>query len=374
MENTNNLSGSGLTPKKHYPILDGLRGVAALMVLIFHIFEMFNIREAPIQHGYIAVDFFFLLSGFVIAHAYDNRWSSMTSKDFFKRRLIRLHPMIIFGMTFGAILYYFSASSLYPDLSSTPIWMLLGVLLLNFFLIPTTPSMDLRTFGEMYPLNGPAWTLFFEYIANILYVFIFRKFSTRILTLCVIVSAAVLAHFSITNGNVIGGWQLTPIEFQHGLTRLIYPFLAGMLLRRVFKPIQLNSSFLWSSLFLIVIMAMPILGNEDQTWINGLYEAFAIIVLFPIVIFLGASGNAETKVSSKVCRFLGDISYPLYIIHYPIMYIYYGWIIDNKVEMSDTYLHATALFFLSIGIAYLAVKFYDTPVRKKLAQMFLAKK
>ena len=374
MENTNNLGGIGIAPKKHYHILDGLRGVAALMVLVFHIFEMFNIREAPIQHGYIAVDFFFLLSGFVIAHAYDNRWNSMTPKDFFKRRLIRLHPMIIFGMTFGAILYYFSGSSLYPDLASTPIWMLLGVLLLNFFLIPTTPSMDLRTFGEMYPLNGPAWTLFFEYIANILYILIFRKLSTRILTLCVIVSAAVLAHFAITNGNVIGGWQLTPIEFQHGLTRLIFPFLAGMLLRRVFKPIKLNNSFLWSSLFLIVIMAMPILGSEDQTWINGLYEAFAIIILFPIIIFLGASGNAETKVSSKLCRFLGDISYPLYIIHYPIMYIYYGWIVDNKVEMSDTYLHATALFFLSIGIAYLAVKFYDTPVRKKLAQMFLAKK
>ncbi|MDA4698732.1 acyltransferase, partial [Enterobacter hormaechei] len=88
--------------KKHYEILDGLRGIAAIMVAMLHILEIFSggyHTKLMINHGYLAVDFFFLLSGFVIAHAYDDRWNKMTIGQFFKRRLIRLHPLIIAGMT-----------------------------------------------------------------------------------------------------------------------------------------------------------------------------------------------------------------------------------------------------------------------------------
>src|SRR5215475_14103406 len=87
--------------KRHYKILDGLRGVAAITVVAFHILETFTNGDHSkqiINHGYLAVDFFFALSGFVIGYAYDDRWNKMTLKDFFKRKLIRLHPMIIAGM------------------------------------------------------------------------------------------------------------------------------------------------------------------------------------------------------------------------------------------------------------------------------------
>jgi peptidoglycan/LPS O-acetylase OafA/YrhL len=104
--------------KKHYEILDGLRGIAAIMVVMLHILEIFSggdHTKLMINHGYLAVDFFFLLSGFVIAHAYDDRWNKMTIGQFFKRRLIRLHPLIIAGMTLGGIFFYFSESSvLFP--------------------------------------------------------------------------------------------------------------------------------------------------------------------------------------------------------------------------------------------------------------------
>lgn len=95
--------------KRHFLILDALRGIAAIVVVLFHFLEVYSggdhIKQF-INHGYLAVDFFFMLSGFVMAHAYDDRWNKMTVKDFFKRRLIRLHPMIIFGMTLGAICFY----------------------------------------------------------------------------------------------------------------------------------------------------------------------------------------------------------------------------------------------------------------------------
>src|SRR6201986_5282115 len=106
-----------LESKNHYPILDGLRGVASLLVIIFHVFETFtggNRFVQIINHGYLAVDFFFLLSGFVVAYAYDDRWTKMTTWDFYKRRLIRLQPLVIVGTIIGALLFYFQGGATMP--------------------------------------------------------------------------------------------------------------------------------------------------------------------------------------------------------------------------------------------------------------------
>ena len=99
-----------LASKPHYEILDGLRGVAAVMVIIFHLFEAHaggSHLTQIINHGYLAVDFFFMLSGVVIGYAYDDRWNRMTVGTFFKRRIIRLHPMVIMGSIVGAVFFYF---------------------------------------------------------------------------------------------------------------------------------------------------------------------------------------------------------------------------------------------------------------------------
>ena len=101
--------------KVHYDLLDGLRGVAALMVIWYHIFEGYAFASdtmiTTFNHGYLAVDFFFILSGFVIGYAYDDRWDkSLTMKDFFRRRLIRLHPMVIMGAVLGAITFCIQGS------------------------------------------------------------------------------------------------------------------------------------------------------------------------------------------------------------------------------------------------------------------------
>src|SRR3954454_17619635 len=128
--------------KSHFQILDGLRGVAALMVVIFHTFEAYadNDRFTQlINHGYLAVDFFFLLSGFVIAYAYDDRWGKMTQWDFYKRRLIRLQPMVIVGNLIGAALFYFQSSPMFSLVSTTPVWKVLIVMLVGFTLIPLLP-------------------------------------------------------------------------------------------------------------------------------------------------------------------------------------------------------------------------------------------
>jgi peptidoglycan/LPS O-acetylase OafA/YrhL len=156
--------------KKHYEILDGLRGVAAVMVVSFHLLETHSTSHLDqiINHGYLAVDFFYVLSGFVIGYAYDDRWGKMTVGGFFKRRLIRLHPMVVMGMIIGALGFYFQACGMWPGISQTPLWKMLLIMLIGFTLLPVPLSMDIRGWHEMHPLNGPGWSLFFVYIANIL--------------------------------------------------------------------------------------------------------------------------------------------------------------------------------------------------------------
>jgi peptidoglycan/LPS O-acetylase OafA/YrhL len=160
-----------LASKPRYEILDGLRGVAAMLVVGYHLFETYFHGGAtqPINHGYLAVDFFFVLSGFVIGYAYDDRWDRMTTWNFFKRRLIRLHPMVIFGSVVGALLFYFGASADFPLIGNTRWWVVILTMLWTFTMIPVTTSFDIRGWQETNPLNGPAWTLQWEYLANIMY-------------------------------------------------------------------------------------------------------------------------------------------------------------------------------------------------------------
>ena len=172
-----NISSAAFSDTKpHYELLDGLRGVAALLVVFYHIFEGLSFAAGGtlitvINHGYLAVDFFFILSGFVIGYAYDDRLGkSMSLGNFFKRRLIRLHPMIVMGAVLGVI-FYLLQGSVQWDGTHISLSLVMLALLCAMFFIPAAPGAcyDIRGNGEMFPLNGPSWSLFFEYIGNILY-------------------------------------------------------------------------------------------------------------------------------------------------------------------------------------------------------------
>ncbi|MDB5089935.1 MAG: acyltransferase [Mucilaginibacter sp.] len=367
-----------LETKSHYQILDGLRGVAALLVVAFHVLETYSGDRFHqiINHGYLAVDFFFLLSGFVVAYAYDDRWGKMTQWDFYKRRLIRLQPMVIMGTIIGAALFYFQASPAFPTISTTPVWQMLLVMLVGFTMLPLPLSMDIRGWQEMNPLDGPAWSLFFEYIANILYALFIRKFSNKVLAIFVILSAILLVQYLLMGpqGDVIGGWSLNALQLHIGFARLLYPFFAGVLLCRMGKLIHIKSAFAVCSLLIAIVMFIPRIGGSDHLWMNGLYESFSIIVVFPLIVAIGAGGNITGKLSMKVCKFFGAISYPLYITHYPLIYLYTGWVAKNKVPMSYGIWFGVLLFIVSIIIAYASLKLYDEPVREWLKKRFLVKR
>ncbi|SCY22599.1 Peptidoglycan/LPS O-acetylase OafA/YrhL, contains acyltransferase and SGNH-hydrolase domains [Flavobacterium caeni] len=362
--------------KQHFLILDALRGVAALMVVLFHVFEIYSDGDHVkqfINHGYLAVDFFFMLSGYVMAHAYDDRWDTMSLKAFFKRRLIRLHPMIIAGMVIGALCFFFQESPMFPNIANTSLGQMLLIFVIGCTLVPVPPSMDIRGWTEMHPLNGPAWSLFFEYIANILHALILRHLSKLVLAVLLGIAAVALIHLGVTSpkGDIIGGWSIDATQLHIGFTRLLFPYLAGMLLRRAVKVGTGKNTFVGTALLLIAALGMPRIGGYEHLWANGLYDSLTVILLFPIIIYFGATGKVVGNASEKICTFLGDISYPIYIIHYPIVYIFYAWVTNNQVPIEEGIWVGMSLFPLILLLSYAALKGYDERVRKWLAKKFL---
>ena len=386
MLNHRTLSVSFEDSKPHYELLDGLRGVAALLVLIYHIFEGFSFAEVTngagngiittLNHGHIAVDFFFILSGFVISYAYDDRWSRMSVGDFFKRRLIRLHPMVVMGALIGAVAFIADGSRQWSGVE-TPIGWTMLALLFTMFMVPALPGLpyEVRGNGEMFPLNGPAWSLFFEYVGNILYAFFIRRLSTKMLTM--LTFALGIAHICFFAGDISGygsvgvGWTIDGVNFCGGLLRMLFPFTMGMLLARTFVPRRVRGAFWICTTMLVAIFSMPYIAPVNGVSLNSIYEVACIVLLFPLIVWMGACGSCADSATRRINKFLGDISYPLYIVHYPIMYIFYRWLIEKRYyTLDETWVVATMVVLSSILMAYTVLKLYDEPVRRYLTKKF----
>ena len=381
-----------LSDKPRFEILDGLRGVAAIIVVLFHLFETYSKgpRFQILNHGYLAVDFFYMLSGFVIGYAYDDRWYTMSTWSFIKRRLIRLQPMVILGTAIGAFWFYFGDSPEFQPIMSTPWWKALVILLLGFIMFPTPPSLDIRGWQEINPLNGAQWSLLWEYIANLLYALFIRRFSRTFLIIFVTISAffsldlalnfdilGVLSPREYAKYTVIGGWSLTPTQIYIALCRLCYPFFMGLLLYRLSKwRISFKKGGMWwCSLILAATLVMPWVGGNDHAWLNGVYCAAMILFVYPVVVAAGAGSPLKGKKSVAICKFLGLISYPIYVTHYPLIYAQMSWASRHPDAPLGTHIWVAAwIFIAALAVAYASVKVYDIPVRKWLSDHWLRKK
>ena len=359
--------------KPHYDILDGLRGVAALLVIVYHVFECFD--WAPVPHGYLAVDFFFVLSGFVIGYAYDSRWNEgLTVGHFFKRRLIRLHPMVIMGALIGTVCFFLQGSVRWDGSHVSAGWVMVAMLL-GMLMLPLWPgaAADVRGNGELFPLNGPSWSLFFEYIGNILYALLLRRLSTRCVAAVAAVSGVLLTSIAVHDGYLGVGWSMVDGGLWTGLVRMLFPYSLGMLMARVFKPLKRVHGAFWScAVIIFVVGCLPLTFGEMAPWQNGLYDALCVILVFPSLVWLGASQFTVGGTTRRVSRFLGELSYPLYAVHYPLMYLFYAHIgFDGNLvpitKMNDVWPVAIALPAACILLAWLCWRFYDRPLRRYLS-------
>ena len=369
--------------KPHYVILDGLRGVAALLVIVYHVFECFDWSPAP--HGYLAVDFFFVLSGFVIGYAYDDRWKkptpspsrgegSLNTFSFFLRRLIRLHPMVAAGAVIGVVCFLLQGSVKW-DGTSVPFHLVMWALLFGMFMVPLWPgaAADVRGNGEMFPLNGPNWSLFFEYIGNILYALLLHRLPTRWLAALASALACLLAAVALHDGYLGVGWSMVDHGFWTGLVRMLFPYTIGMLMAREFRPLKVRNAFWLCSVVIVAVGVLPLLLDELSPVTNGLYDAVCVIFVFPLLVWAGASEMSVKATTQRVSNFLGNLSYPLYAIHYPLMYLFYSHIgfqgeLVPIAKLADVWAVALALPFACIALGWLCFRYYDLPLRRWLSK------
>ena len=367
-----------LESKPRYEILDGLRGVAAVVILVYHLFEACGV---VLGHAYLGVDFFFALSGFVIGYAYDDRWGKMSIGDFFKRRLVRLHPMLIMGTTIGFLLYYFGQSEAFPLIGKWPWWWVLLMYLYTCLMLPMARSWDLRGWDDTNSFNGSTWSLQWEYIANILYALVLRLLPT--VALAGLAFVAALGTIDITFNldtlgllegrfgapyTVNGGWNLSSHELYVGAVRLMFPFLAGLLLSRLKAGIKLRGAFAICSLLVAGMMLMPVMEGLK----NGIYEAVCILLLIPLIVTIGAGSTVSGKRATRLCLFLGEISYPLYITHLPLIYMQLAWMSNHPdATTAEAVMVGISVFVIAIGVAYASLKLYDLPLRKWLTERWL---
>lgn len=386
----NQSSQALLASKPRFEILDGLRGVAAIIVVCFHLFETYSPGPTGqiLNHGYLAVDFFFMLSGFVIGYAYDDRWSrGMTQCDFYKRRLIRLEPMLVMGVLLGALWFYFGDAPGFHQMMATPWWKVVVIMLLSFIMFPIPPTYDIRGWGENSPLNGPQWSLLWEYVANILYAALVRRFSKAGLSILVALSGVLtvllccdIDLFGLLEARKwaaytpIGGWAVTPDQIYIGLSRLMFPFFGGLLLYRLGLRLKFSKGFIVTSVILALVLCMPHIGGNKANIFNGLYNTVAIMLLFPVIVAAGAGSELAGKKTTAACKWLGAISYPLYITHYPLIYLQMSWAQRHPDAPLGTHIFmSVCIFIIAIASAYACLKLYDEPVRTWLKNKFLRK-
>ncbi len=343
--------------RKHFIILDGLRGIAALAVVVFHFMEWVfsDFSKNFIGHGYLAVDFFFCLSGFVIAYAYDGKIQKLGMIEFFKARLIRLHPLVVLGSVLGLLAFFLDPFS--SEANAYGIGALILLFLSSLLMIPA-PMMEERAFN-LFGFNAPSWSLFWEYIANIFYALILSRINRAILIVLLVLAAGTLSVVAYRAGNLLGGWAGN--NFWDGGARVFYSFLAGILIFRYNLIIRNKFGFIALGILLMLAFVMPVL-----TW-SWLAELLVALIYFPLLVSLGAGSTVSPRLKA-VCEFSGNISYPLYMTHYWAIWIFGHYYTSVKPSMREvTYVIIGGVLFL-ILFAYLAMRFFDIPVRRYLNQ------
>ncbi|AYL99441.1 acyltransferase family protein [Mucilaginibacter celer] len=346
---------AALQSRQHFPILDGLRGVAAIAVVIFHFMEIAvpDYHQSFIAHAYLAVDFFFCLSGFVIAYAYDERLKQIGVWRFIRLRLIRLHPLVVIGSVIGLVAFVFDP---FNDLYDTYATKTFGMFVASCLMIPY-PLVHERYFN-LFHLNPPTWSLFWEYIANVFYALVLVKISNKILWALALVATALLCFEANRAGYLGVGWGGD--SFAGGGIRVFYSFIAGILVYRSGSVIKSRAGFAGISILLLLVFMIPF---AEKT--NPYVDCAAAIILFPLLVAFGA-GAVLKPAYAAICKFSGEISYPLYMIHYPFIWLFMSWVELKKPSLNQMTIVILFGVPLLIALAYTIMIWLDLPIRKYL--------
>jgi peptidoglycan/LPS O-acetylase OafA/YrhL len=336
-----------------YATLDGLRGVAAIWVLVYHGRDWFGVL-AP-SAGYIALDLFFVLSGFVIEASYGSRLrDGLSPWTFFKIRLIRIYPLYLVGLIPGVIVI--AGSLLFrgqvTDFNAT-VWRSLPF---SVFMLPSPLVGDWTS--NYYPLNNPAWSLLFELLINVFYGVTFKYWSKRAMIPLIMVAGAFLLY---TGDSGDGGWNWQ--TFDVGLLRVGFSFPLGVLLHR-FHAAGYRAPRVPSWLCIAAFSGLLFLPGNHMWFALG-------IAGFPIVVAFAASANPP-GVQARIFGFLAAISLALYSIHLPAMRLIEA-ILHRLDVHPNPYLVGFGFLAIILPSSYWLDRYFDTPARRYLSRIFLTK-
>lgn len=348
---------AGRSAGQRFLLLDGLRGVAAFAVILDHVPGGVLGDLAPGR--YLAVDFFFVLSGFVLAHAYGRRleqgWSPLA---FMTARLIRLYPMYLLGLLIGLALSVLGLLRgwLGPGWSDVITTALLGLLFLP------APPMPAFGGGALYPFNGPAWSLFFELIANLIYALIARMLSWRVLGVILAVGAVAVVYTINRHAGTGGpGWLWEHVDA--GLARVIFDFFAGVAIHRIWTVQRIPALPWWGALLaFLAVIAVPATG----VW-RVVYDSAAALVLMPLLVAL-STGSRVSGVVARMCATFGLLSYGVYVIHVPLFATLGVAAAALHIDLGEGPMLALAVAAASAVVAGLAYVLFDRPLRGLLSR------
>ena len=323
--------------RHRFVALDGLRGLAAFVVVLWH-----TGATRFIPGGYLAVDLFFVLSGFVLSHSFGRRAENWSS--FMGARLLRLYPLYGAGALFGA-----ATACLFTPLDSR-YWETVAA---NALLLPTPTSWGVY---RPFPFNAPAWSLFFEILVNAVWFAVLPWLSNRWLGLIVGLFAASALSVIALSGSVdvgeSGGWFL-PL----GAIRAAFSFFAGVACYRIWEARAFNVRaplpFL-AALFILTIAApLP----------RDIIDVAAVLIIFPTVIYFGASARAEGLIG-RACTSAGSASYAVYTLHAPLLVVVaVGMRTCFPLLPHADYLVAAVFIPGMLLVGTLADRYFDRPLR-----------
>jgi peptidoglycan/LPS O-acetylase OafA/YrhL len=341
-----------------FTALDGMRGAAAITVVMYHVGILLGTPSIP--RGYLAVDLFFALSGFVLSFSYDRRFAAgMSTWEFMRLRFVRLMPLYWAGWALGVIglLAYGNAPgvSVAPEV---PVSSRLTAATLNFFLLPFLKG---RAGDALFPLNGPGWSLFYElFVANLVFAAGWsflkgKKMALFILASFVWLAAGARLHRSIAIGSFLDMLPYAP-------ARVLVSFFIGVAVHRArsrLKPARVPS-------WLLIALALSVFFVPLQGPAGILFDMFCVLIVFPTFIVLGAVAKERNP---SMGAMLGDASYALYSTHYPALCIIVPMMRRFGVGWSAAgALPLTAALF---GMGFLFHRYYDGPARAWLARLIL---
>jgi peptidoglycan/LPS O-acetylase OafA/YrhL len=352
--------------KQHYIFLDGLRGVAAIMVLLLHWFEGHG--KPLFGSGLLAVDFFFILSGFVVALAYEKKLiADGKSAQFIRQRFIRLYPMIAAGVVLGFMRFAMLA---YQESGTAVDATLMTQLVGGLAMIPFDLSGGVSTF---FPLNNALWSLHFEFIAYFAFwLILYRVRTAGLAAIAIVAIVGCYAWASMTFGpvGVRSANGDNPTGYLHALSRVAFSFTLGMIIFRLrdrFAELALPGGR-WLALLLIAALVMP------REILPPLFVMALLAIVFPYIIAAGTK-VAPSGPLTGVEKFLGDLSYPLYALHIPLIWTMSGACKTLGIGFTENPL-LNGLFILpaAIVISYAAFLLYDRPLRRWLMTRFSSRR